>query len=35
MPSLFMDVRLDLMDDDFTHRNLVVCADVFEQTFEV
>ena len=35
MPSFFVDVRLDLMNDDFAHRNLVVCADVFEQTFEV
>jgi hypothetical protein len=26
---------LDLMNDDFTHGNVVICADVFEQTFEV
>lgn len=30
-----MDVRLDLTDNDFTHRNIVVGADVFEQTLEV
>jgi len=30
VPGLFMDVRLDLMDNDFTHRHFVVCADIFE-----